>query len=55
MQRPSYHGVKALLQSGPVQQEDDKRPAHISPRHNYREQDCGPHWYLDRTPASGIA
>lgn len=54
MQRPTYHGVKALLQSGPLQQADDKCPTHLSAGHNHREQDCGPYWHFHWTPASGI-
>lgn len=53
MQRPSYHGFKALLQSGPLQQADDKCPAHLSACHNHREQDCSPYWHLYRTLATG--
>ena len=54
MQRPSYHGVEALLQSGSLQQADDKCPTNISAGHNHREQDCSPYWHFDWTPATGI-
>lgn len=53
MQGPSYYDVKALLQSGPLQQADDRCPAHILAGHNYREQDRCPYWHLNRTPAAG--
>lgn len=53
MQRPPHHGVKALLQSGPLQQADDQRPAHLSAGYNHREQDCCPHWHLNWTSAAG--
>ena len=54
MQRPSHHGFKALLQSGPLQQADDRRPAHLSACHNHREQDSSSYWHLYWTPATGI-
>lgn len=54
MQRPPEHGVKALLQSGPLQQAADGRPAHISAGHNHREQDRGSYRHLYWTPAAGI-
>lgn len=54
VQRPSDHGVKALLPSGPLQQADDKRPAHLSPGDNHREQNCCSHWHLHWTSTSGM-
>lgn len=54
MQRPSHYGVKAVLQSGPLQQADDERAAHVFAGNNHREQDRGPYWHLDWTPAAGI-
>ena len=54
MQRPSHHGVKALLQSGSLQQAANGRPAYISAGHNHREQDRGSYRHLYWTPAAGI-
>ncbi len=54
MQRPSYHGVTALLQSGPLQWGDDGHPAHIFAGYHHREQDSSPHRHLYWTPAAGI-
>lgn len=54
MQRPSNYGVKALLQSGPLQQADDRRPPHIFAGHHHREQDRSTYWHLDWTPPAGI-
>lgn len=53
LQGPAHHGVKALLQGGPLQQADDRRPAHVSPGHHHREQDSGSYRHLYRTPAAG--
>lgn len=53
MQRPSHHGVEALLQGGPLQQADDRCLAHVTAGHHHREQDCSPYRHLYWTPAAG--
>lgn len=54
LQGPAHHGVEALLPSGPVQQANDKRAAHIPAGYHHREQDGGTHWHLQRPPAAGL-
>lgn len=54
LQRPAHHGVEALLPSGPLQQADDRRPAHVSVGHDHREQDRRAYWHFHRTPPAGV-
>lgn len=53
LQRPAHNGVQALLQSGPLQQTDDRRLANLSAGDNHREQDRCPYRHFQWTPAAG--
>lgn len=53
MQCQTHPGVKAVLQTRPLQQADERCPFHCCPGHHYWESHAGPLRYLRWTDSAG--